>query len=78
MPDTRYMSLKRSAIESAESRGHSLSRFTFCLMPNRLTGSASCKRCNATVTINTNPLPNDTDIAGKAVAVNCIADALAL
>ena len=68
---TRYESLKRSAIESAEARGHELGRFGFVLQPNRMVGNSLCRKCGAGVTINTNPMPNQIDIGGRAVAVNC-------
>jgi|SRR5580704_291006 hypothetical protein len=69
---TRYESLKRSAKEAAKFRGHRLGRFQFSLQSNRMVGSAICKDCNATITINTNPLPNEIDIAGTAVAMGCV------
>jgi hypothetical protein len=30
-----------------------------------------CKVCGKTVTINSHPMPNEIDIGGEAVALNC-------
>lgn len=68
---TKYESLKNQAKELASNRMHKLGRFTFRLSPNRMVGCAECTVCKAHVTINTNPLPNDIDIGGTAIAVNC-------
>ena len=62
--------LKLSALESCNFRGHTMSRFrrmefwTNC-------AEAICKKCGASVHVDTNPAPNGIDIAGEAVALHC-------
>lgn len=68
---TRYEILKSDAINAAKSRGHRLGRFGFVLQANRMIGNSLCRDCGASVTINTNPMPNQIDIGGSAVAVDC-------
>lgn len=48
---------------SAEMRGHVLGRF--------IDGMATCERCGRSVMVLTQPMPNEIDIGGAAVAVNC-------
>jgi hypothetical protein len=58
--------LKKEARESAEWRGHKLSRFT-----RSYYGFAAECPCGASVAVSANPPPNGTDIMGDAVAVYC-------
>ena len=60
--------LKRSAKESAEWRGHKLTRFS---SHGDHKAIASCIHCDMAVMVNARPLPNEIDIAGEAVALNC-------
>lgn len=60
--------LRREAIDSSIFRGHELTRFKWAT-PTR--GWADCKNCAAWVTVIVNPAPNEIDIGGPAVAVNC-------
>lgn len=60
--------LIKSAKESAEFRGHFLSGF---LSIDGVHAGAVCRNCKRSVDINTKPLPNEIDIQGEAVAVNC-------
>jgi len=68
--------LKKEAREAATWRGHDLGRFEpskFWTRGDRFVATAYCKApsCEAQVTVNTHPAPNQTDIMGDAVAVGC-------
>ena len=60
--------LQRSALESCNFRGHTMSEFRF-------TGAhctaSECTKCGMQVACDTHPAPNDIDIGGEAVALNC-------
>jgi hypothetical protein len=61
--------LKREAREAAINRGHVMSRFeTF---PSG-TAIASCKKCGYIAAVRVRPAANEIDIAGSAVALNCL------
>ena len=60
--------LMKMAKEAASFRQHKLSKFTHG-SENR--ASAECVHCGAWVIVNSKPAPNDIDIGGLAVAVNC-------
>jgi hypothetical protein len=69
MPMRQIEALKKEAIESAKFRGHTLSRFR-----TKRKGSwviSECRRCGRHVTVKTDPLPNEAEIMGEAVAVGC-------
>lgn len=66
--------LREDANYSAEHRGHNLVWEEPHHMEARSLQSATCKHCPAWVQINTQPLPNEIDIGGPAVAVGCPAD----
>lgn len=63
--------LKLEALAVCRIRGHSMNRFRqhhFFL--NR--HYSHCKKCDMQVEINRQPMPNQIDIGGEAVALNCI------
>ena len=60
--------LINQAVESCEWRGHKMGDFE-PISP--YVAVSCCKQCNMQVAINTRPLPNEIDIGGEAVAVNC-------
>lgn len=66
---TKLRTLKQSAKQSAEYRGHKLGRFY--TLDTRGIAQASCRQCSMSVMVNTRPQPNGIDIAGGAVALNC-------
>lgn len=73
---TKAAKLKKEAREAATWRGHDLGRFEtsgFWTAGDRFVATAECKTpgCDAQVTVNTNPAPNQIDIMGDAVAVGC-------
>ena len=61
--------LKRKGRVAAQARDHHLGNF----MRNQdgTAASAHCQHCNRWVHVNTHPLPNEIDIGGDAVALNC-------
>lgn len=63
--------LKKDATESATWRNHTLGRWHHYKSENRIVAISDCVKCNRTAVINTNPMPNEIDIGGEAVAVNC-------
>jgi len=66
--ERKAKSLKRSALSSAKFRGHKMGKFT-----NAGKGEyvSLCKICNKGILVIVNPLPNETEILGGAVAVEC-------
>ena len=55
------------------NRGHVLNHtWTVYISSYRLTAYIECVKCGKGVQVNTNPLPNQIDIGGEAVAVGCI------
>jgi len=68
---TRTLSeLRNEATRAAEYyRGHQLGEWI--IGRYQASAHAKCKLCGRTVTINTHPAPNQIDIAGEAVALDC-------
>lgn len=62
--------LKKSAKESAEWRGHIMGKFE-TRGDNGAVSVCQVAGCNAQVVVNTRPMPNQIDIMGDAVAVDC-------
>jgi len=58
------------AKQAAKFRGHDLFSFTHVKDVPRLANSV-CRKCGAYVGVNAKPQPNEIDIGGEAVAVNC-------
>lgn len=59
--------LKQEARQAAEHRGHALGNF-------KQVGSAyyaGCKNCNCGVWVTPKPAPNEIDVMGEAVALDC-------
>jgi hypothetical protein len=55
------------AEEVCKFRGHELKEWTV----KGTKAFTECKNCSMTVTCNSDPLPNQTDIVGEAVAIHC-------
>lgn len=70
---TKLERLKREAREAATRRGHTLVRFYRNGIPAaEISGmSAECSQCGMSVTVRPKPMPNEIDIGGEAVALNC-------
>lgn len=64
----RIQGLKQAARKVARSRGHDVYRF---IAQSNHSAIASCKKCGMIVVVRTNPAPNDIDISGEAVGLNC-------
>jgi hypothetical protein len=60
--------LQKEAKASAQSRNHNLAEFTQ-LGPHLAV--AECVHCGMEVATNTHPQPNEIDIGGEAVALDC-------
>lgn len=65
----KLATLKAKAREAATWRGHHLGNFI--ASKDGTKARAECKRCKCSVGVNTHPLPNEIDIAGEAIAINC-------
>lgn len=66
---SKERALKREAKEASERRGHQMKRYRrreFWGTPY-----AECAECGMEVDVTTRPAPNQIDIAGEAVALNC-------
>lgn len=66
---TNIRTLKRKAREAAESRGHLMGRFSSNVKGT--SASSQCMHCHCFAHVNVRPQPNDIDIGGSAVALNC-------
>jgi hypothetical protein len=67
---TRVGRLKHEALEACLWRGHQMSRFEWDMgSPSHY--DAVCRLCGALVTVDTAPMPNETEISGEAVALDC-------
>lgn len=62
-------SLMTSARKSAKFRGHNMKPFR--RHPHREAWSCSCRDCGMEMTVKAKPAPNEIDIGGEAVALNC-------
>ncbi len=72
---TKIARLKRQARDGASWRGHSLCRFAKHInAAGNIVYLASCGVCNRHVAVKPNPQPNEIDIGGTAVALNCPGD----
>ena len=73
MSSMKLETLKRRAQQSTKARGHAMAwRAPFGNVTTlRFAQVATCRHCGAEVMINTHPAPNDIDIGGPAVALNC-------
>ena len=68
--ETNVNELKMQAKDSAQYRFHELGEWVKHSWKT-YTYYNYCIDCNMQVTINTNPLPNEIDIGGEVVALNC-------
>lgn len=68
--------LKSEAREAAHKRGHQLKPFLRDPLKDtsRKVYSTVCLNCEMGVVVNDRPAPNDIDISGEAVALNCKRD----
>lgn len=61
--------LKESAMESCKKRGHNMNKFRGSVWSTK--HSSLCKNCLMRAIVNPSPGPNDIEIGGEAVALNC-------
>ena len=64
---TKLDRLIREAKEGCTWRGHRMARFEH----NGNTASSDCIICKMGVTVRVKPMPNQIDIGGEAIALNC-------
>jgi hypothetical protein len=62
--------LKDDAMKACEARQHEMNEWDDEFASQGV-ATATCKHCGAQVLVNAKPAPNEIDISGKAVAVNC-------
>ena len=60
--------LGREARKSCKARGHKMTPFVMLTFHTEV---SHCLTCGKEAIINDKPMPNDIDIAGEAVALNC-------
>lgn len=64
--------LEVEALEAARFRNHRMSMFTMVSNDYRVYGyDSTCLDCGMDVRVNPHPAPNQIDIGGEAVALNC-------
>lgn len=67
--------LKKQALVACHFRGHKMSKFTTMAVglgpDDPVNCIAHCVRCGMEVQVLSEPLPNEIDIAGSAVAYGC-------
>jgi hypothetical protein len=75
-------SLRKSALESCNLRGHNMTRFNWVLIGKGPAGKkwhggsfwvghSECTRCGKYVMVDEKPQPNGINISGDAVALGC-------
>jgi hypothetical protein len=68
--------LKKQAQRASAWRGHRMHWIpAISHGEQRELQTGVCRYCDATVHLNTRPLPNEIDIGGEAVALNCTREA---
>jgi hypothetical protein len=70
---SKAQGLARQATRAAESRGHRLGAWLWRNYADGAirNGHAICLDCGREAFVATNPAPNDIDVSGEAVALNC-------
>lgn len=64
----RIERLKLEARRSAQHRGHNMSRF---MRMHDKTSVSYCNKCGMTMYVQSYCFPNEIDVSGQAVALNC-------
>ena len=72
---TKIRRLKEEAIKSCNNRGHKMKNFTATIPGGHYSRprffTSICRDCNMYVQVIPKPQPNEIDIGGTAVALNC-------
>lgn len=61
--------LQKRALRTCEERGHYMSAFTSL---TDYSAVATCYTCKKEVHVTAKPRPNEVEVAGEAVALNCV------
>ncbi len=61
--------LQQEALESCTHRGHQMTPFV--KGSNKRISFALCRDCGKGVYVDTQPMPNEIEVHGEAVATNC-------
>ena len=69
VPGDHLAHLKKEALESTTFRGHVMGEWID--YSGRVGAKCACLQCKAEVQVLTKPSPNEIDIGGEAVAVEC-------
>lgn len=73
MKQLSFRRLRKEGLEACKSRGHT-PRLQFSEKEEgnyRTVAYWQCKKCNMGMNINTRPAPNEIEIGGRMVALNC-------
>ena len=68
---TNLADLRNQAINACVARGHQMTNFVEANERGNMF-RAECQKCNCFVDINVNPLPNENEISGDALALECV------
>jgi hypothetical protein len=63
--------LQQEATECCERRGHKLGKWNIFHGESRSLANNECTVCGAEVQCNSRPMPNQIEIGGDALALNC-------
>ena len=63
--------LRLEALEACKWRGHDMHNFVHYPNHGRRTKFSRCRKCGKHVVVNAHPFPNEIDIGGEAVALEC-------
>lgn len=69
MPD--LLNLRREAETVARARGHRLGNWQTYHGESRSLANNECQECGMGVQCNSKPLPNQIDLGGEVLALNC-------
>lgn len=68
---TKLQRLSQEAYTACNDRGHTMRRWVYSTVNGRVQADSTCKQCGLDVQVLLAPLPNQIDIGGPAVAINC-------
>ena len=73
MSGISYHKLRREARSACAFRGHDMAKFERLdpASSDRVRAVSTCRNCGMQVRVLTHPAPNEVDISGEAVALNC-------
>jgi hypothetical protein len=68
---TKVQRLTKELLTSTRFRHHKMKLIATYHESNRIVKVYDCQACGKSAVVNTRPMPNDIEIGGEAVAVNC-------